>query len=61
MVCTVAVIGNYSFFCALSFSAITVLSVNDIRIHSCLVLRVVPELPIRSSVFSEHEQRKAIY
>ena len=47
------VIGIFSFFWAvIRFSAIVVPSLNDIRIHGCLVFHMVPDLPIRSALFS---------
>jgi hypothetical protein len=49
---TVTVIGIFSCFCSvIRFLAIMVPSLNDIRIHGCLVLRV-SELPTRSALFS---------
>jgi hypothetical protein len=48
----VTVIGIFSFFCVpVRYSATMVLSLNDIRIHGCLVFHAVSELLARSALF----------
>jgi len=50
---TVTVIGTFSFFCALiRCPAIKAPSLNDIRIHGCLVFHVVLELPNASTLLN---------
>ena len=49
---TVTVIGIFSFFCVpINYSAAMAPSVNDMRIHGCLVFHVVSALLARSALF----------